>query len=92
VIRPILRAYIPTAAILCLIIGVLCLPDGSGLDLADRAPAWILWTGGILAGSLVVIPAVAAMLHRTNDLLDLYGLGSHQRHIDDAEARGEAPN
>jgi hypothetical protein len=92
VIRPVLRAYIPTAAILCLIIGVLCLPDGSGLDLADRAPAWILWTGGILAGSLVVIPAVAAMLHRTNDLLDLYGLGSHQRHIDDAEARGEAPN
>jgi hypothetical protein len=31
----------------------------------------------------------AAMFHR---LLDLYGLGSHQRHIDDAEARGEAPN
>ena len=27
-----------------------------------------------------------------NDLLDLFGLGSHHRHIDDAEARGEAPN
>jgi hypothetical protein len=90
--RPILRAYIPTAAILCLFVGVLCLPDGSAQTLVERAPAWMLWTGGILAGSLVVIPAVAAMLHRTNDLLDLYGMGSHQRHIADAEARGEAPN
>jgi hypothetical protein len=92
VIRPVLRAYIPTAAILCLIIGVLCLPDGSGLDLAERAPAWLLWTGGILAGSLVAILASAVALHRLNDLLDLYGMGSHQRHIADAEARGEAPN
>lgn len=91
-IRPVLRAYIPTAAILCLFVGVLCLPDGSGLDLAERAPAWMLWTGGILAGSLAAIPAVAAMLHRLNDLLDLFGLGSHQRHIEEAEARGEAPN
>lgn len=91
-IRPTLRAYIPTAVILCLLIGVLCLPDGSAQTLVERAPAWMLWTGGILAGSLVVIPAVAAMLHRTNDLLDLYGLGSHQRHIEEAEARGEAPN
>lgn len=90
-IRPTLRAYIPTAAILCLFIGVLCLPDGSAQTLAERAPAWMLWTGGILAGSLVAIPAVAAMLHRLNDLLELFGLGSHQRHIDDAEARGEAP-
>lgn len=91
-IRSVLRAYILTAAILCLLIGVLCLPDGSGLDLTDREPSWLLWTGGILAGSLVAIPAAAVMLHRLNDLLDLYGVGSHQRHIDDAEARGEAPN
>ena len=50
-IRPVLRAYIPIAAILCLFIGVLCLPDGSAQTLAERAPAWLLWTGGILAGS-----------------------------------------
>lgn len=91
-IRAALRAYIPTAAILCLFIGVLCLPDGSNQTLAERVPAWMLWTGGILAGSLVAIPVGAAMLHRLNDLLELYGAGSHQRHIDDAEARGEAPN
>lgn len=91
-IRATLRAYIPTAAILCLFIGVLCLPDGSNQTLTERAPAWMLWTGGILAGSLVAIPAVAVMLHRLNDMLDLFGMGSHQRHIDDAEARGEAPN
>jgi hypothetical protein len=91
VIRPVLRAYIPTAAILCLFVGVLCLPDGSGLDLAERAPAWMLWAGAGLAGSLVAIPVGAAALHRLNDLLELFGLGSHQRHIDDAEARGEAP-
>ena len=91
-IRPTLRAYIPTAAILCLIIGVLCLPDGSAQTLAERAPAWMLWTGGLLAGSLVAILAGAVALHRLNDLLDLYGMGSHQRHIADAEARGEAPN
>lgn len=90
--RRILRAYIPAAAILCLLIGVLCLPDGSNQTLAERAPAWMLWTGGILAGSLVAIPVGAVALHRLNDLLDLFGLGSHQRHIDEAEARGEAPN
>jgi hypothetical protein len=54
VIRLILRAYIPTAAILCLFVGALCLPDGSGLDLAERAPTWMLWTGAGLAGSLVL--------------------------------------
>ena len=91
-IRPVLRAYIPTAAILCLFVGVLCLPDGSGLDLTDREPTWLLWTGAGLVGSLVAILASAAALHRLNNLLDLYGLGSHQRHIADAEARGEAPN
>ena len=76
-IRPVLRAYIPIAAILCLFVGVLCLPDGSGLDLADREPAWMLWpvqvsrpleTIGLIASSrargsqLIADPAVIVLL------------------------------
>lgn len=37
-IAAILRAYIPTAAILCLFIGALCLPDGSTQTLVERVP------------------------------------------------------
>ena len=91
-IRHILRAYIPIAAVACLFVSVLCLPDGSNQTLAEREAPWLLWAGGVLAGSIIAILAGSVALHRLNDLLDLFGMGSHQRHIDDAEARGEAPN
>ena len=40
----------------------------------------------------VVVVVVAIRCHRWTDLLDALGLPySHQRHVDEAEARGEVP-
>lgn len=90
--KTLLRIYIPVAIIAAIAAGVLCLPDGSGLELAKREPQWLIWTWKGLAGSVIGIILIAIRIHRFNDLLKLYSIDSLHLGISEADARGEAPN
>ena len=91
-IRLAIRCTILAGILAALLLALLCIPDGSGLAPWEREPVTLLLVlcTPVLAAVALVIGPIA--LHRWTDLLDAMGLPySHQRHIEEAEARGEAP-
>ena len=93
-IRLAIRTTILAGILAALVLGVLYLPEeGSSLSTWDRegyhGTILVLWG---LVGAAVALVIGAAAMHRWTDLLGALGLPySHQRRIDEAEARGEAP-
>ena len=91
-IRLAIRCTIVAGILAALLLALLCAPDGSSLAPWEREPVTLLLAlcAPVLAAVALVIGAAA--MHRWTDLLDAMGLPySHQRHIEEAEARGEAP-
>lgn len=93
-IRLAIRCTIVAGILAALSLSLIYAPDGSPLSTWDRegyhGAILTLWG---LVGAAVALVVGAAALHRWTDLLDALGLPySHQRHIEEAEARGEAPN
>ena len=92
-IRLAIRCTIVAGILAALALAILYTPDGSQLSTWDRegyhGTILVLWG---LVGAAVALVIAAAAMHRWTDLLDALGLPySHQRRIDEAEARGEAP-
>lgn len=88
-----IRLAIVAGILAALVLAILYTPDGSPLSTWDREGhhAFILTMWG-LVGAAVALVVGSIALHRWTDLLDALGLPySHQRHIDEAEKRGEAP-
>lgn len=94
-IRLAIRCTIFAGILAALVLALLYLPEeGSSLSTWDREGhhAFILTLWG-LVGVAVALVVGSIVLHRLTDLLDALGLPySHQLHIEEAEARGEAPN
>lgn len=92
-IRLAIRCIILAGILAALVLAILYTPDGSPLSTWDRegCHGTILALWGFVGAAVALVIGAAAM-HRWTDLLDAMGLPySHQRHIDEAEARGEAP-
>ena len=88
-----IRTTIALGILDALALAILYMPDGSPLSTWDRegyhGTILVLWG---LVGAAVALVIAAVAMHRWTDLLDALGLPySHQRRIDEAEARGEAP-
>ena len=88
-----IRLAIVAGILAALVLGLLYLPEeGSSLSTWDSEPHEVLLTLWGLVGAAVALVVGAAALHRWTDLLGaLCPPYSHQRHVDEAEARGEAP-
>ena len=92
-IRLAIRCTILAGILAALVLAILYAPDGSPLSTWDRegCHGTILALWGLVGVAVALVIGAAAM-HRWTDLLDAMGLPySHQRHIEEAEARGEAP-
>ena len=92
-IRLAIRCTIVAGILAALVLAILYTPDGSPLSTWDREDCHgtilVLWG---LVGAAVALVVGSITLHRWTDLLDALGLPySHQRRIEEAEARGEAP-
>ena len=92
-IRLAIRCTIVAGILAALVLAILYTPDGSPLSTWDREDCHgtILALWGFVGAAVALVIGAAAM-HRWTDLLDAMGLPySHQRHVEEAEARGEAP-
>ena len=66
--------------------------NGEGSPL-ETSGFWFGVVPYILLGLLVLLVLVCIAIHRTKELIEAMGLeASHDRKINEAEARGEAPN